>query len=241
MHRTKVLNDGYMGSGSALRKAQKKYGMKNFTKEILFIFDNVDDMYTKEAELVTEEFIKLKTNYNLYPGGVGSPRNAKETEYFKSGRHVENTLEARRKALLSIREKAEQRRNAYYLNPKLCRLCNSVLNYDIITTTPNVFCNSSCAASYANGRRAPRSDESKQALSEKRITDKGREMKLRRQQFRENKQQCIDEMHEYLKTVDFSIRGWVTKFSEFSGMEKGIIKRWICKYLPEIYQQAYQR
>lgn len=70
-HQTKDLNDGYMGSGKHLRCAIEKYGIENFTKEILFKFDNETDMNAKEAELVTEEFCLKEDNYNLCPGGHG--------------------------------------------------------------------------------------------------------------------------------------------------------------------------
>jgi len=70
-HQTKDLNDGYMGSGKHLRRAIDKYGIKNFSKEILFQFDNEADMNAKEAELVTEEFCLREDTYNLCPGGKG--------------------------------------------------------------------------------------------------------------------------------------------------------------------------
>lgn len=70
-HQTKNVDDGYMGSGKHLNYAIKKHGLHNFEKEILFIFDNELEMNTKEAELVTEEFCLLETNYNLCPGGKG--------------------------------------------------------------------------------------------------------------------------------------------------------------------------
>jgi hypothetical protein len=70
-HQTKNLNDCYMGSGKRLSLAIQKYGIENFEKEILFQFDNEYDMNAKEAELVTREFVKEETNYNICPGGHG--------------------------------------------------------------------------------------------------------------------------------------------------------------------------
>ena len=70
-HQTQDLNDGYMGSGKHLKRAQTKHGIENFRKEILFQFDNEDEMNAKEAELVTEEFCLREDTYNLCPGGKG--------------------------------------------------------------------------------------------------------------------------------------------------------------------------
>lgn len=70
-HKTKKLDDAYMGSGKILMRAQKKYGMENFKKEILFVFDNPEEMYAKEAELVNEEFLVTENTYNLKVGGFG--------------------------------------------------------------------------------------------------------------------------------------------------------------------------
>ena len=60
-----------MGSGKRLKHAQNKYGVENFVKEILFVFDTFEKMDAKEAELVTEEFCRQPTNYNIAPGGFG--------------------------------------------------------------------------------------------------------------------------------------------------------------------------
>jgi hypothetical protein len=60
-----------MGSGKYLKLAQEKYGIENFNKEILFVFDNPHSMYAKEAEIVNEEFISEQNTYNLKIGGFG--------------------------------------------------------------------------------------------------------------------------------------------------------------------------
>lgn len=70
-HKTKDLNDNYMGSGKYLKHAIDKHGVENFTKEILFVFGTAEEMYAKEAELVTAEFIAESNTYNLKVGGFG--------------------------------------------------------------------------------------------------------------------------------------------------------------------------
>jgi len=71
-HITEKLDDGYMGSGKWLKRAIEKYGVENFKKDILFIFDNREDMLAKERELVNEEYVLREDTYNLtLGGGVG--------------------------------------------------------------------------------------------------------------------------------------------------------------------------
>ena len=70
-HKTKQIDDGYMGSGKYLKHAILKHGIDNFTKEILFVFDTPEAMYAKEAELVNEEFLAEANTYNLRVGGFG--------------------------------------------------------------------------------------------------------------------------------------------------------------------------
>lgn len=61
--------DSYMGSGTNIVKAIYELGKHNFKKEILFIFDNKEDMLAKERELVNEEFIARNDTYNIILGG----------------------------------------------------------------------------------------------------------------------------------------------------------------------------
>lgn len=70
-HRTKNIDDDYLGSGKYLKNAIAKYGIESFKKEILHVFETAEEMNIKERELVTEEFCKQRNNYNIREGGEG--------------------------------------------------------------------------------------------------------------------------------------------------------------------------
>jgi hypothetical protein len=66
-HKTKDKNDGYFGSGKYLKNAIKKYGIENFTKDIIFEASSSKEMFEKEKQLV-----EIGPNsYNLKHGGFG--------------------------------------------------------------------------------------------------------------------------------------------------------------------------
>jgi len=67
-HKTKDLDDGYMGSGKILKHAISKYGLDNFHKEILHICESEKQMNALEKILVVPD---IEMNYNLCDGGKG--------------------------------------------------------------------------------------------------------------------------------------------------------------------------
>lgn len=86
-HKTNDINDGYLGSGKLLKQAIEKYGKESFVKEILFVFDNEQEMNDKERELV----VLSENSYNLCEGGNGGFGyiNSNDIPKFKGKRHTE--------------------------------------------------------------------------------------------------------------------------------------------------------
>lgn len=75
--------DGYLGCGicaahriknpdTPFQKAVLKYGAESFRRETLFIFENRDEAYEKEHELVNIEWISRDDTYNVAIGGACS-------------------------------------------------------------------------------------------------------------------------------------------------------------------------
>jgi hypothetical protein len=71
VHRTKRVDDNYLGSGKLIKRAIKKYGAENFNRVILEFFATKEQMYIRESEVVNKEFVKRSDTYNLCIGGNG--------------------------------------------------------------------------------------------------------------------------------------------------------------------------
>lgn len=69
-HVSSSLNDSYFGSGVAIKKAIKKYGIENFKKEILELCNDMDHLSDREIFHIEKECTYSK-GYNLTKGGDG--------------------------------------------------------------------------------------------------------------------------------------------------------------------------
>jgi group I intron endonuclease len=70
-HKTKDLDDTYLGSGKMLNRAIEKHGIESFERKVLFICADEHEMYQKEREIVNEDFVKRSDTYNMKRGGHG--------------------------------------------------------------------------------------------------------------------------------------------------------------------------
>lgn len=80
VHQTSVMDDGYMGSGSLLKKDIKKYGIGNFIKDIIEYFPDKNSMYEMESKIVNREFTGREDTYNVVIGGKGGFHLINETK-----------------------------------------------------------------------------------------------------------------------------------------------------------------
>lgn len=71
MHSTDDLNDGYMGSGKALKFSIKRYGKENHKVEILEIVESREILAEMEKIIVNKNKVNDDKCMNLKVGGIG--------------------------------------------------------------------------------------------------------------------------------------------------------------------------
>ena len=125
-HSTINLNDSYMGSGDAIKLAIKKYGRDNFTKEILFEYDNERDAYSKEHDLVDLNFIKRLDTYNKIEGGNGWAFGRKHTTYSKE--KISKSHKGRKHTIQSKKNMSIGRKNIILSKTHKQNISNSMKN-----------------------------------------------------------------------------------------------------------------
>lgn len=84
MHSTNDLNDNYIGSGTHLWHAIRKYGKKNFKIEILEFLSSREELVKREKQVINEDLLKDKSCMNLKVGGEGGLSNKEHAYKFHS-------------------------------------------------------------------------------------------------------------------------------------------------------------
>ena len=70
----------YMGSGILLKQAYEKYGIENFTKEILQVCNSIEELQEAEIRWIeSENAVADEKYYNLAAGGIGGDTGFRET------------------------------------------------------------------------------------------------------------------------------------------------------------------
>lgn len=70
LHSTDNLEDGYLGSGTYLRRAIRKHGRENFTREIVEFCKTRKELKSKEQNIVNLKELAKKKCMNLRVGGT---------------------------------------------------------------------------------------------------------------------------------------------------------------------------
>ena len=119
VHATDNLEDGYMGSGKIIKSSISKYGIEDFSKKILFDFDNIKDAIEIERRIVDKNFTASDDTYNIAIGGgyrvffgeqngfYGKSHSEETKKKFSENNPMHNP---------TIREKAKSRIKEWYRN-----------------------------------------------------------------------------------------------------------------------------
>lgn len=115
-------NPKYLGSGKAFKLALKKYGKENFSKEILYYCNNLQELLEKEEFFIKiNNAVKSKEYYNIAQGG-GKFITRPICQYDKQGnllncwdtiQAVENELGFNNSKITAVAKGSYGRRSAY--------------------------------------------------------------------------------------------------------------------------------
>jgi GIY-YIG catalytic domain len=74
VHSSETLDDGYLGSGTKLRAAIRKYGKDNFERTIVALFEDRSEALMYEGSVVTPQLVSSPDCYNAVVGGNAPPK-----------------------------------------------------------------------------------------------------------------------------------------------------------------------
>lgn len=101
-HSTRNLDDGYMGSGTAIMQAVDKYGKENFKREILEMCESLEHALEREEFYVDDEWVKDDNNYNLIRGGKRLLQTSESK--LKLGKTIKDKYEAGEIAIFGVKK-----------------------------------------------------------------------------------------------------------------------------------------
>lgn len=144
-HKTSNLEDGYLGSGTRIRRAIAKHGKDNFYREILSFHSDETSAAQEELKIVDQSLLKDPQCYNLMPGGHGG-----FTFINSNGKNRRNSESARSVALANknFRRKTPQSEE-------------EILRFKLMIRNPE---RNASISKALKGR--PKSDAHKRAISE---------------------------------------------------------------------------
>lgn len=91
VHRSNKLENNYMGSGKLIKRAISKYGVENFSKEILKVFSSYQEAEQYEAAIVDREFVLDENTYNIALGGNVRAMVGKHNPFYGK-KHSKDTI-----------------------------------------------------------------------------------------------------------------------------------------------------
>lgn len=85
--------DSYKKSKTAFQKAVTEFGTANFYRETLAVFDNIEEAYDLERQLVNEEFLSRPDVYNMVLGGrINHSDGIKCYQYDEKGNFIKEFI-----------------------------------------------------------------------------------------------------------------------------------------------------
>jgi hypothetical protein len=123
VHSTDNLDDGYLGSGTRLKKSIQYHGRKLHKREILEFFESREDAYNRESEVVNENLLEDHKCLNLSLGGIGLAKEEYARLFGKKGnesfkKRITEDEEFRKSFVEKAKESNKNNLRGFCKNPK---------------------------------------------------------------------------------------------------------------------------